>query len=81
MARNKLSDLNNHLFSQLERLSDEELSNDDLEKEIKRQKSISEIASNLIEINRISMDAMKLISKGLIKITDLPNEIDTFNKK
>ena len=81
MARNKLSDLNNHLFEQLERLNDESLSNEDLEKEMKRQKSMSEVASNIIEINRISMDAMKLIAKGDIQAKDLPNEIDTVKPK
>lgn len=81
MARNKLSDLNNHLFEQLERLNDESLSNEDLEKEMKRQKSMSEVASNIIEINRISMDAMKLIAKGYIQAKDLPNEIDTVKPK
>nr|WP_317631828.1 hypothetical protein [uncultured Flavobacterium sp.] len=81
MARNKLSDLNNHLFEQLERLNDESLSYEDLEKEMKRQKSMSEVASNIIEINRISMDAMKLIAKGNIQAKDLPNEIDTVKQK
>jgi len=81
MARNKLSDLNNHLFEQLERLNDESLSNEELEKEMKRQKSMSEVASNIIEINRISMDAMKLIAKGDIQAKDLPNEIDSVKPK
>jgi benzoyl-CoA reductase/2-hydroxyglutaryl-CoA dehydratase subunit BcrC/BadD/HgdB len=81
MARNKLSDLNNHLFEQLERLNDEELSNEDLEKEIKRQRSMSEVATNIIEINRISMDAIKLIAKGDISINELPSEIDTIKPK
>ena len=37
---NKLSDLNNHLFAELERLSDEELNEDELKSEIGRAKAI-----------------------------------------
>jgi len=47
MARNKLSDLNDHLFEQLERLSDEDLTEEQLEKEIKRAKAVSGIAKTL----------------------------------
>lgn len=41
--RNKLTDLNNHLFEQLERLNDDELSEEELEKEIKRSKAMEGI--------------------------------------
>ena len=34
--KNKLSDLNDHLFAQIERLGDEDLSDEQIEKEAKR---------------------------------------------
>lgn len=43
MARNKLSDLNNHLFMQLERLGEEDLKGEELLEEINRSKAISDV--------------------------------------
>ena len=47
--KNTLVDLNNHLFEQLERLNDEDLRGEDLKDEIIRAKSISDIASKIID--------------------------------
>ncbi len=46
--KNKLIDLNDHLFTQLERLGDEDISDEELDKEITRAKSISDISKNII---------------------------------
>lgn len=58
--RNTLGDLNNHLFAQLERLSDEELTGDDLEKEISRTKSITSVASQIIANGNLVLEAQRL---------------------
>ena len=47
--KNTLVDLNNYLFEQLERLNDEDLRGEDLKDEIIRAKSISDIASKIID--------------------------------
>lgn len=38
--KNKMSDLNNHLFAQMERLADGSLSIEDLDREVKRAEAI-----------------------------------------
>lgn len=58
--KNKLSDLNDHLFAQLERLGDESLSSDALEKEIERSKAITSVSKSVIENASLVLEASKL---------------------
>ena len=53
--RNTLTDLNNHLFEQLERLTDEQL-----EKEIKRTDAMKDIATQIIANANIVLKATEL---------------------
>lgn len=48
MTKNKLADLNDHLFAQLERLGDEDLTGDALVSEIERARAISSVATQVI---------------------------------
>jgi len=65
-VKNRLSDLNNHLFAQMERLSDEKTRGDKLLEEINRAKSVSGIASQIISNARLALDAQVAINEGLI---------------
>ncbi len=47
-TRNKLTDLNNLLFEQLERLNDESLKGEALQEEISRANSMTRISQNII---------------------------------
>lgn len=47
-VQNKLVDLNNHLFEALERLNDDELTDDKLKQEIERSKAITGVANSII---------------------------------
>ena len=72
MARNKLTDLNDHLFMALERLNDEELTSEQIDVESKRAEAIIGVAGQIIGSAKITLDAMKLVSSGNLSTTDLP---------
>ena len=57
--KNKLLDLNNHLFAQLERLGDEDLKGDALTEEISRAKSITNIAQQIVNNGNLVLNAIK----------------------
>lgn len=48
-TRNTLIDLNDHLFAELERLGDEELSPEELKAECERAKAINGVAKNIVD--------------------------------
>jgi ribosomal protein L17 len=56
MARNKLSDVRDHIFMALERLSDETLTNDQVNVEVDKAKAISQLASTLIQSAKVEID-------------------------
>lgn len=56
MAKNRMSDLRNHLFETLERLKDEETP-----MELDRAKVVCEVAKNLIESAKVEVQFLKVI--------------------
>lgn len=61
--KNKLSDLNDHLFAQIERLSEENLDTEQLRHEIDRSKAITLISNQIISNAQLVLDAQQLISE------------------
>lgn len=61
--RNKLWDLNNLLFAQLERLDDEEMPLEALQAEIERSKAISQISGQIIQNANIQLKAAELVAE------------------
>lgn len=61
-VKNKLTDLNNHLFAELERLGDEELSDEALDKEIARAKGIAEISEKIISNANLTLKAAEFLN-------------------
>lgn len=63
MTKNKLSDLNDHLFAQLERLSDEGLTGEQLSDEVKRADAIVAIADQITGNADLQLKAAKLFAE------------------
>lgn len=61
--KNKLGDLNNHLFAQLERLSDEALSTDEIDREVKRSDAIVSLADQVVNNAKLQLSAAKLFAE------------------
>lgn len=66
--KNKLSDLNDHLFAQLERLSDESLTDQQIVKETQRGDAIVAVADQIIRNASLQVQVAKMVAeKGSIR--------------
>lgn len=63
MTKNKLTDLNDHLFAQLERLANEDLTEADVDKEVKRGKAIVALADQVVKNASLQVQVAKLVSE------------------
>ena len=61
--KNKLTDLNDHLFEQLERLNDEELSPDDLAKEVTRTDAMMKVSEQIINNANLALRGAQLVAE------------------
>ncbi len=71
--KNKLIDLNDHLFAQLERLSDEDTKGEALKEEIERAKSVTGISKVIVDNAKLALDAEKFKTEYQAK--ELPKMI------
>jgi len=60
--KNKLPDLNNHLFMQLERLGDESLSAEQIEKEVARADAIVDISDQIVKNAALQLKGAELMA-------------------
>ena len=58
-VKNTLNDLNNYLFAEIERLDDESLTEDQLFKETRRAKAISNVSSQIISNANLQLKAIQ----------------------
>lgn len=61
--KNRLTDLNDHLFMQLERLSEENLSPEQIEAEVKRASAMVDVADKIVDNARLNLQACDLVAK------------------
>ncbi|MDT2848790.1 hypothetical protein P7H60_06415 [Vagococcus carniphilus] len=59
MQRQNLSDLNGYLFEQLDRLNQDDITQQQLDTEVKRAKSINDTARNIVENAKTVLAATK----------------------
>ena len=61
--KNKISDLRDHMFAQLERLGNEDLNEEQLKQEISRAQAISEVGKVIVESAKTEVMYAKLTGK------------------
>lgn len=60
MTKNTLTDLQNHLFTALERLNDESLDSEEAQREIERSRAVADIGKVVIANANTEMQAIRL---------------------
>lgn len=78
--KNSLSDLNNILFEQIERLNDDEVMEQFADQEIERAKAISSVANQIIQNAALQLQAAKFMDESAISNKEMPAVLQ-LNKK
>ena len=75
MASNRLEDLNDMLFNQLVRLDKDDISDDELKKEVDRSKAMNSVAHTIVDNARVVLDATKFMDSRIDPNSNLPHMI------
>jgi hypothetical protein len=63
-VKNRLTDLNDYLFAQLERLADENLTPEQIDVEIKRAGAVVQVGDKIVANAKLQLDAVKLMAEN-----------------
>lgn len=71
--KNTLTDLNNYLFESIERLLDDDLTDEELEKEIRRTETVQKVAKTIIDNGSLALQAKKHMDEyGMGEMVEMP---------
>ena len=71
--KNTLTDLNNYLFESIERLNDDSLSDEELDREIKRSEATQKVAKTIIDNAALALSAKKHLDEyGIENNVEIP---------
>lgn len=71
-VQNTLGDLTNHLFAQLERLGDESMTPEELDREIERSKAVTGVAKQVVATANTALRALEFQDGAMNAHTRLP---------
>jgi len=78
--KNSMLDLHNHLFAQLERLSDESVNGDELREELSRAKAVIGVADVLVQNATLMLEAEKVKSHKNETLIELPSVLSDYHE-
>lgn len=70
--KNRLTDLNDHLFTALERVNNEDLTSEELREEINRARSVANLGREIVQNARVVLDGEKYKKEYGVEANDTP---------
>lgn len=75
MAKNKLNDATDHLFMQLERLNDDTLTDEEVERECKKAQAMQGLVNQIMRNEQLKFDVIIALQNGSIRPAEIPDSL------